>query len=71
MRSVLCNRKVVKRQGLIYLTQRLSERRVLVLSGMARFTCHDPHNIYDVIPCDLVGSAILVSACALQQVQRL
>lgn len=35
---------------------------------MARFTCHDPHNIYDIIPCDLVASNILVCACALSQV---
>jgi hypothetical protein len=35
---------------------------------MARFTCHNPHNVYDVIPCDLVASNILVSACALTQV---
>ena len=39
-------------------------------AGMARFTCHDPHNVYDVIPCDLVASNILVSACALTQVRR-
>ena len=37
-------------------------------AGMARFTCHDPHNVYDVIPCDLVASGILVAACALTQV---
>ena len=40
-----------------------------VRAGMARFTCHDPHNIYDVIPCDLVASSILISAAALQQVR--
>jgi hypothetical protein len=38
---------------------------------MARFTCHDPHNIYDVVPCDLVASTILVCACALVQVATL
>ena len=37
-------------------------------TGMARFTCHDPHNVYDVIPCDLVASGILVAACALTKV---
>lgn len=37
---------------------------------MARFTCHDPHNIYDIIPCDLVGSGVLVSAVALAQVGK-
>ena len=40
-------------------------------AGMARFTCHDPHNVYDVIPCDLVASGILVAACALTQVRAL
>lgn len=39
-----------------------------VCTGMARFTCHDPHNIYDIIPCDLVGSGVLVSAAAVAQV---
>ena len=38
------------------------------IAGMARFTCHDPHNIYDIIPCDLVGSAVIVCAVALAQV---
>ena len=38
-------------------------------AGMARFTCHDPHNVYDVIPCDLVAANILVSACALTHVR--
>lgn len=41
-----------------------------VCTGMARFTCHDPHNIYDIIPCDLVGSGVLVSAVALAQVGK-
>ena len=40
-------------------------------AGMARFTCHDPHNVYDVIPCDLVASGILVAACALTKVSVL
>ena len=35
---------------------------------MARFTCHDLHSVYDFIPCDLVASTILLSACALAQV---
>ena len=35
--------------------------------GMSRFTCHNPHNVYDVIPCDLTASAILVAAAALQE----
>ncbi len=39
-------------------------------AGMARFTCHDPHNVYDVIPCDLVASGILVAACALTKVRN-
>ncbi len=38
-------------------------------AGMARFTCHNPHNVYDIIPCDLVASSILVACAALQQVR--
>lgn len=36
--------------------------------GMVRFTCHDLHTVYVFIPCDLVASNILLSACALAQV---
>ncbi len=42
----------------------------VMCAGMARFTCHDPHNIYDIIPCDLVGSAVIMSAVALAQVSH-
>ena len=38
------------------------------IAGMARFTCHNPHNVYDIIPCDVVASTILAAAAALLQV---
>ncbi|EIE20590.1 hypothetical protein COCSUDRAFT_48572 [Coccomyxa subellipsoidea C-169] len=45
----------------------LTSATLAFATGMARFTCHDPHNIYDIIPCDLVGSAVIMSAVALAQ----
>ena len=39
-------------------------------AGMARFTCHNPQNVYDIIPCDIVASTILAAAALLQQVSR-
>ncbi|BDA50523.1 probable fatty acyl-CoA reductase 1 [Coccomyxa sp. Obi] len=45
----------------------LTSATLAFATGMARFTCHDPHNIYDIIPCDLVGSGVLMSAVALAQ----
>lgn len=40
-------------------------------AGMARFMCHDPHNVFDCVPCDVVASVVLLSGAALQQVSRL
>lgn len=37
-------------------------------AGMARFVCHDPRNVFDVIPCDVVASVVLLSAAALHLV---
>ncbi|KAK9907611.1 hypothetical protein WJX75_006988 [Coccomyxa subellipsoidea] len=34
-------------------------------SGMARFACHDPANVFDCIPCDVVASVVILSASAL------
>ncbi len=34
-------------------------------AGMARFTCHDPNNVWDLVPCDTVASAILLTAAAI------
>eukprot|EP00884_Botryococcus_braunii_P019626 jgi/Botrbrau1/6347/Bobra.0098s0006.1 len=34
-------------------------------SGMARFSCHDPNHVWDLIPCDMVGSLILAAGAAL------
>ncbi|CAL8462842.1 g2376 [Coccomyxa elongata] len=36
-------------------------------SGMARFMCHDPRNVFDCVPCDVVASVVLLSGAALQQ----
>ena len=36
--------------------------QVIVLAGMARFTCHDPRSVWDLVPCDTVASAILLTA---------
>ncbi len=36
----------------------------MCLAGMARFSCHDPHHVYDLIPCDTVASVILLAAAA-------
>ncbi len=33
-------------------------------AGMARFTCHDPNNVWDLVPCDTVASCILLTAAA-------
>ena len=33
-------------------------------AGMARFTCHDPYNVWDLVPCDVVASTILLTAAA-------
>ena len=38
-------------------------------AGMAQYTCHNPHNVYDIIPCDVVGSVIMGAAAALDQVR--
>ena len=35
---------------------------------MARHVCHDPANVFDVIPCDVVASVVLLSAAALHSV---
>lgn len=35
-----------------------------VHAGMARFTCHDPNNVWDLVPCDTVASTILLTAAA-------
>jgi hypothetical protein len=32
---------------------------------MARFSCHDPNHVWDLIPCDMVGSLILAAGAAL------
>ena len=32
--------------------------------GMARFTCHNPNNVVDLVPCDVVASTILLTAAA-------
>ncbi len=37
-------------------------------AGMARFVCHDPRNVFDIIPCDVVASVVLLSAAALHAV---
>ncbi len=37
-------------------------------AGMARFVCHDPQNVFDCIPCDVVASVVLLSAAALHAV---
>ena len=31
-------------------------------------TCHRPHNVFDVVPADVVGSVILATAAAMVQV---
>jgi fatty acyl-CoA reductase len=31
-------------------------------SGMATFSCHDPDNVFDLVPCDVVASAVLGAA---------
>ena len=33
-------------------------------AGMARFTCHNPNNVVDLVPCDVVASTILLTAAA-------
>ena len=33
-------------------------------AGMARFTCHDPNSVWDLVPCDTVASCILLTATA-------
>ncbi|CAL8472356.1 g11899 [Coccomyxa elongata] len=33
-------------------------------SGIATMTCHRPHNIFDLVPCDVVGSVILATSAA-------
>jgi hypothetical protein len=38
---------------------------------MARFTCYNPFNVYDVIPCDTVASVILLAGAALHQVRSI
>ena len=35
---------------------------------MAQFTCHNPCSVYDIIPCDVVGSIVMGAAAALDQV---
>lgn len=35
---------------------------------MARFSCHDPNHVWDLIPCDMVGSLILAAGAALYKV---
>ena len=37
-------------------------------SGMAQFSCHSATSAFDVMPCDLVASNVLVAAAALHQV---
>jgi hypothetical protein len=37
-------------------------------AGMARFACHDPANVFDCIPCDVVASVVILSASALHTV---
>ena len=31
-------------------------------SGMATFSCHDPDNVFDLVPCDVVAAAVLGAA---------
>jgi len=33
-------------------------------SGMATFSCHDPDNVFDLVPCDVVAAAVLGAAAA-------
>ena len=35
---------------------------------MARFACDNPANVFDVIPCDVVASVLLLSASDLHMV---
>lgn len=37
-------------------------------AGIATMTCHRPHNIFDLVPCDVVGSVILATSAASVQV---
>lgn len=43
----------------------------IVLAGIATMTCHRPHNVFDVVPCDVVGSVILATSAASVQVPPL
>ncbi len=40
-------------------------------AGIATMTCHRPHNVFDVVPADVVGSVILATSAATVQVHSL
>jgi len=39
-----------------------------LIAGICTMTCHKAHNIFDVVPGDVVGSVILATAAATVQV---
>jgi len=40
------------------------------VAGMATFTCHKPHHVFDVVPADVCAAVILATASALTQVRK-
>ena len=40
-------------------------------TGIAAWTCHQPGSVFDLVPGDLVSSAILAAAAAVTQVLKL
>lgn len=40
-------------------------------AGICTMTCHKAHNVFDVVPGDVVGSVILTTAAATVQVHAL
>ena len=40
-------------------------------AGICTMTCHKAHNVFDVVPGDVVGSVILTTAAATVQVRAL
>ena len=45
--------------------------RLLPAAGICTMTCHKAHNVFDVVPGDVVGSVILTTAAATVQVSAL
>ena len=37
-------------------------------AGMATYTCHRPHHVFDVVPADVCAAVILATGAALTQV---